>query len=150
MLEQLFSVRLTFFSILFFFCRLFKLLYGLSDIIYLLPPSFVGGGGFISSFDTQRVTHCTPVQSIHNVINTQLQNMKVFKVLVKIYLLATVITKVTMSGGITNKNVMYDSIVFCLQKHPVHYRIFWEKQKLTILIGKLMPLKIGLLFMVPL
>ena len=40
-----------------------------------MPPSFVGGGGFISSFDTQRVTHCTPVQSIHNVINPHVQKL---------------------------------------------------------------------------
>ena len=76
--------------------------------------------------------------------------MKVFKLLVKIFFLATVITTTTMSCGITNKNitynsiiffktatmscsitnnnVMYNSIVFCLQKHLVHSRTWLRKE----------------------
>ena len=91
----------------------------------LLPPSFRGGGGFVC-VDTLRVTHCTPVQSV---IDTQLRNMKVFKLLVKIFFLATVVTTVKMSGGFTNNNntVMYDIIAFCWRKHPVHSRT-WSRQ----------------------
>ena len=86
----------------------------------LLPPSFGGSGGFVSRVGTQRVTHCTPVQRVQSVIDTQLQTMKVFKLLVKIFFLETVITTATMSGRITNNNVKYNSLVFCLQKHPIN------------------------------
>ena len=48
--------------------------------------------------------------------------MKVFKLLVKNFFLATVITTATMSCRITNNNVTYNSIDFCPQKHPVHSR----------------------------
>ena len=78
-----------------FVCHTFELFYGSSGIMSLLPPSFGGGSGFVSCVGTRHVTHYTPEQSVHSVINTQLQNMKVFKLLVKVFFLATVITTAT-------------------------------------------------------
>ena len=77
-----------------------------------LPQSLGGGGGFvcrcICNFTrctpVQRViSHCTPVQSV---TDTRIQTMKVFKLLIKLFFLATIITMATL-----NNNATYDTIV---------------------------------------
>ena len=60
----------------------------------LLPPSLGGGGGFVSCVGTQCVTHCTPVQSVQTVTNTQ-----VFKLLIKISLLAPIIAMASLNNS---------------------------------------------------
>ena len=108
----------------------------------LFSLSLGGGGGFVC---THQCTHseahkCVPSPSctwngVHTskCVHAQKQPLKVVKLLVKIFYLATVITT-TMSGGIaitknlkynngisTTTNVKYNNIVFCLQHHPVKY-----------------------------
>ena len=103
----------------------------------LFPLSFGGGSGFVS-----RCMPCTPVQT--PVQNTCLQTMKVFKLLIKIFFLATVILT-AMAASLT-KPTPFESIAFRFCRHGVHKYQWLAPLLNTIYAAKMSDTKYQALF----
>ena len=131
-------VLFSFFSIMSFwdfFCLLgffffLSLVIPSPGIMSLLPPSLGGGSGFVSH-SICKITHSAPVQSV---IDTRIQTMKVFRLLIKLFFLATIMPM----APFLNNNTTFDGIVVYFWKHAIPtYR--WFNDLLNIHYGKQMP-----------